>query len=651
MSLSRRIMTAAAIGFLVGATTAFVEVASLLATSGPMAIISTRFFFPSMIIYGLVWTIGSIVFALTVAAVRGTILINRDHETASPVPFYLTVIVSGTVFLIGGGYVNSRVFPSYLDPQSLIFDAVFAIVVLFTGIFLHRKIRNAGTGLATFLKVWAVGLALAFAAALIFAFSGAPEGYAEKESAPPPGDVPSVLVLLIDTLRADHLSCYGYERRTSPNMDRVAAEGALFLNSYSQASWTKPATASLMTGVYPSTHQTTTMGSGLMDSFRILPEIYSDHGFRTAILTSNNLVSPLFGFDQGVDFFHYGKAQMVRELMLGNIIRTLLRSNQERKQKVEDYFWRVEAFLRFSERVDYDPSAEALNARFLEWLEEDLHRPFFAYIHYIEPHYPYTPPAPFDTLFAPIEPGAYVQPTHNYGFQPFDRMDSVDPALLEAVLGEYDGEIAYLDDRFGRFFSELEKLGVLDNTILVITSDHGEEFFEHSMWGHGHSLFDEVVRVPLIIRYPQRIPAGTEITGLASLVDILPTLMDLSGIEESGEFAGRSLMPLVDGGDTLSLESYGEVMKGGRKAWFLTDGRYKIVRYQKGVLERTMLFHLTDDGVEQVDLIDSIPAVADSLRLRMEDIYRESSSKAVEGKEQRIDKATEDQLRALGYIY
>ncbi len=653
MSRTRHIATAAGIGFLVGATTAFVEIASLLATSGPMAIISARFFFPSMVIYGIVWLVGAVLFTLLLAAFRKTIRRGGARGPGRIVPFYLVVIGSTTVFLIGGGYINSKFFPSYLDPQSLVFDAVFAVVVLVLGYFLYRRLRRAGPGLATFLKGWALALALAFGAALVLSFSGGESGHAKKESPPPPGEAPNVLVLLIDTLRADHLSCYGYERRTSPNMDRAAAEGALFLNTYSQASWTKPATASLMTGVYPSTHQTTTMGSGLMDSFRILPEVFSDRGYRTAILTANNLVSPLFGFDQGVDFFYYGKSQMVRELMLGNIIRTLLRSNQERKQKVEDYFWRLEAVLRFSERVDYDPSVDALNARFLEWFEENPDRPFFAYIHYIEPHYPYTPPAPYDTLFAPIEPGAYVQPTHNYGFQPFDQMSSVDTELLEAVIGEYDGEIAYLDNRFGHLFSELGELGIFDNTILVITSDHGEEFFEHAMWGHGHSLFDEVVRIPLIIRFPPRIPPGTEITALASLVDIFPTLLDLSGIEETIDLAGRTLVPVIDAGDTLvtAAESYGEVMKGGRKAWFLTDGRYKVVRYQKGVLEKTLLFHLDGDGTEQVDLVDSLPAVADSLRRRMDDIYRESSSNAVEGNLRRIDKATEDQLRALGYIY
>jgi arylsulfatase A-like enzyme len=653
MSLPRRIMAAAGIGFLVGATTALIEIGLRLLTAGPGAIISPRFFFPSMVIYGIVWSMGAVLLALLMALVRQVRRRRRSPEQAGTIPILLAVIGSVTVYLIGGGYVNSKFFPSYLDLESLLFDAVFAVVVLLLGFFIYRKIRRAGPGLATLFRVWAILLVVAFAGGLAFTVTGGDRRHEEKDSLSAPSGAPNVLVLLIDTLRSDHLSCYGYGRRTSPNMDQAAAGGVLFLETYSQASWTKPATASLMTGVYPSTHQTTTMGSGLMDSFRILPEVYSDHGYRTAILTSNNLVSPLFGFDQGVDFFYYGKSQMVRELMLGNIIRTLLRSNQKRKQKVEDYFWRVESFLRFSERVDYDPSADALNARFLEWYEEDPDRPFFAYIHYIEPHYPYTPPAPFDTMFSKIEPGAYVQPTQNYGFQPFDEMGSVDNGLLETVIGEYDGEIAYLDDCFGRFFSELSERGIFDNTILVITSDHGEEFFDHAMWGHGHSLFNEVVRIPLIIRFPPEVPAGTEVTALASLVDVFPTLLDLSGIEDSVDVAGHSLVPLMHagGGETTASESYGEVLKGGRRAWFLTDGKYKLLRYQKGVLERTMLFELDDDGTEHSDLVDSLPGVADSLLERMEAIYRKSSSNAVEGNQRRIDKATEDQLRALGYIY
>lgn len=647
----KALKTAASLGLVVGATTAFIEVTVLLVLSGPNAIITPFFFFPSMVIYGLAWSLAAVLFGLLHLLRSRPGKLSNLPDADRILPLFFTVIASGTFFMMVGGYVNSRVFPSYLDPQSIVFDILFCVFVVFLARFLYRRLVGRAASLGKVLRVWRWAVGVAYAGALAVSIFGGGEGEMTVKS-PPPAGSPNLLVLLIDTLRSDHLSCYGYGKPTSPSIDRLASEGALFLSAYSQASWTKPATASLMTGLYPSTHQTISMGSGLMESLRILPEVYREKGYRTAILTSNNLVSPLFGFDQGVDLFYYGKAQMVRELMFGNIVRTLLRANQDRKRMVEDWFWKLEALLRFRERVDYDPSAESLNARFLEWLEEEPGRPFFAYIHYIEPHFPYTPPAPFDTLFAPIEPGAYVQPTQNYGFQPFDRMDGVERELLEKVIGEYDGEIAYLDSLLGQFFRELDRRGVLDRTIIVLTSDHGEEFFDHRMWGHGHSLFNEVVRIPLIMRFPGKIPAGMRVEGLASLVDVMPTLLELSGIEENLETAGGSLVPALTrpGADTLLQTSYGEVLTGGRKAWFLTDGTYKLLRAQKGVLEETMLFDLADGGREEEDLSDSLPTVKEALVRKMDEIYRESSSKAVAGENMRLDKATEDQLRALGYI-
>ncbi|MFQ6103538.1 MAG: sulfatase-like hydrolase/transferase [Candidatus Glassbacteria bacterium] len=652
LSINKHLRRSASLGFLVGATTAFVEITVLLIASGPMAIINPRFYFPSMVIYGIVWSVAGFLLGLVtalLARLSGRIGFGDEWRLTA---FYLTIISCGTLFLIGGGYVNSKLFPSYLDIQSLVFDAIFFAFVYILWRYIYRLLRESGGGLKRTLKVWKYAVALCLIASVIISLSRAGTGNPAARGIPSPS-MPNVLVLLIDTLRADHLSCYGYERKTSPNIDKLAEEGALFLNAYSQASWTKPATASLMTGYFPSTHQTTTMGSGLMESFRILPEVYRDKGYRTAILTSNNLVSPLFGFDQGVDLFYYGKAQMVRELMLGNIIRTLLRGNQDRKRKVEDYFWKLEAILRFRERVDYDSSVDSLNGRFLEWVDEDSARPFFAYIHYIEPHFPYTPPPPYDTRFTSILPGAYVQPTHNYGFQPFDRMESVERELIETVVGEYDGEIAYLDNRLGAFFYELGERELLDGTIILLTSDHGEEFFEHSMWGHGHSLFNEVVRIPMLIRYPQAIEAGTRITAISSLVDVMPTLLDLSGIDDEIESAGRSLVPALREGDRgpVSFDAYGEVLKGGRRAWFYTDGRYKLLKYEKGLLKKTLLFDLSSDSDENRDISDSLINLRDSLLAKMEAIHRSSSSKAVEGESRKIDKATEDQLKALGYIY
>jgi arylsulfatase A-like enzyme len=641
------------LGAILGATAALLEISIRLFFGGFMSIINPSFYFPAMVIYAMAGGLSAFILGLFLAILSLLLFRSAAFEKDNLMPLYFTLIASFAFFLMVGGYINSLFLPSYLDIQSLVFDGVFLVVAVVLGILLYRLVKSRRQGLRRLVRVWQYGLVAILVIAFLVALPrGESTGDDTAAAKLPPDGSANVLVLLIDTLRADYLSCYGFELPTSPNIDKFAGEGAQFLNTFSPASWTKPATASLMTGFYPSTHQANTMGSGLSDSFEIMPEIYKKKGYRTAIFTSNNLVSPLFGFDQGVDFFYYGKAQMIRELMLGDIIRTLSRMELEKRQQLEAFLWELESYLRFGEQVAYDLSADALNTNFLEWAESDAGRPFFAYIHYIEPHYPYTPPPPYDSLFAGVESGEFVQPEQNYGFQPFDRMDPVDPELVRTVLGEYMGEIAYIDDCLGRFFSELDKRGILDKTLVVLTADHGEEFFEHSMWGHGHSLFNEVVDIPLIMRYPALIPPGTKVSTLASLVDILPTLYDFSGIQASHVLPGKSLLPFLREGDAVAdgHKSYGEVLRGGQMALYITDGTYKLLKCEKGVLEETLMFSILEDPSENTNLSDSLPDLKNSLLIAMEEIHKSSSSNAVEQKEVEIDKTTEDQLKAMGYI-
>ncbi len=325
-------------------------------------------------------------------------------------------------------------------------------------------------------------------------------------------DTPTnVLVILIDALRPDHLGVYGYERPTSPTIDRLAAEGVLFESAFSQASWTKPSVPSLFTGLYPIEHRVFT-GSDeerpgritsdvLAEKHTTIAEVFQAQGYRTAAFLDNAQLRDFLGFAQGFETY---------EEDLGR--------------------------------------AEAITSRFVDWLRELDEEPFFAYVHYLDPHWPYDPPAPYDQLF-PKPTGTSID-FGTLNWKHLERQiedgrmipNADDLAALQAL---YDGEIRYNDQAIGSLLDALREHDLLKSTLIVLTADHGEEFWEHGRLGHGRSLYDEVLHVPLILRLPGGVPA--RIADQVELVDVMPTLLDLSGIPIPEDLSGKSLRPLVTG--------------------------------------------------------------------------------------------------------
>jgi arylsulfatase A-like enzyme len=314
----------------------------------------------------------------------------------------------------------------------------------------------------------------------------------------------NILVLVVDALRTDRLSCYGYERSTSPRLDAAAKEGLLFENAWSQSSWTIPATATLFTGQYSYTH-------GLYDAYHwyLVPGIATitqamlEAGFSTAAFVANRLISEDNNFSKGFEHFH------------------------------ETPF----------------ATAAQLNQSFLYWLEEHKDERFFAYIHYMEPHLPYAAPGEALNRFGrSYTEGFDAQPDtsesilntlemHIKGLgrprRPLDVLGDEHSRLFEELGNLYDSEIAYWDERFGLLMDVLKKRGLLDDTIIVVTSDHGEEFLEHGMFRHGQSLHAELLHVPLIFLNTGR-PAERR-AELIGLIDVAPTLVALAGLEAPAE--------------------------------------------------------------------------------------------------------------------
>lgn len=311
----------------------------------------------------------------------------------------------------------------------------------------------------------------------------------------------NVILIVVDTLRADHLGCYGYSRNTSPTIDRLANEGIIFKNMLAQSSWTRSSTASILTGLYPKNHGANTREDRLSEAVHLLPEILGKHGYNSYAFVHNANVGVSVGFNQGYkEFFTASEKSKVdstnMHLISGHLNRTLL--------------------------------------KFIQKLEDTSNN--FIYIHYIDPHVPYTPR---EKHFSKSN-----KTTFSLDFFRSKAIHSMSESqrlkVIEEMINAYDDEILGSDKMIGDLMQTLKKKNMDSNSIIIITSDHGEEFFEHGGLSHGHTLYEEQLRVPLIIRLPDSIHKTFD--EIANLVDILPTILSLLKIPIPGHIDGISLL-------------------------------------------------------------------------------------------------------------
>jgi arylsulfatase A-like enzyme len=322
----------------------------------------------------------------------------------------------------------------------------------------------------------------------------------------------NVMLISIDSLRRDHVGCYGYPLPTTPTMDRLAAEGVLFRNAVSTTSWTLAAHAALLTGVHDSRHGATIPTAVLDDSIPTLAEAFRAAGYRTAGFYSGPFLHPHFGlargFEEYVDCTSYG---------------------------LED------SADPASPRIHGSSHKDITNPRIADRVERALAladgRPFFFFVHMWDVHYDLVPPPPYDRMFT----GATALPEveADYRHDPTFKT-GMDEHAYRHVIALYDGEIRSTDDTIAKIIEQLRRRALLENTLLVVTSDHGDEFLEHGGKGHRNTLFEEVLAVPLIFWAPARLHPGVANTD-ASLVDVAPTIASIAGLGELPDADGRSL--------------------------------------------------------------------------------------------------------------
>lgn len=420
-----------------------------------------------------------------------------------------------------------------------------------------------------------------------------------------------VLLYLIDTLRADRLRPYAPDTRVrTPAFSRFAAAGAVFANARAQENWTKPSVATLLSSLLPWEHTAFSDGSVVPRSVRLLPQMLHDRGFVTAGFVANGYVSRAFGFRRGWDQ------------------------------------WRN--YIREGRRT----RGELVAADVLSWLDERPEdQPFFLYVHAIDPHVPYRPPAEYVSLY---DPAPYRGPV-NFSRDATLleriktgrlRLNARDRAHLEAL---YDGEVSYQDAQLGAILDGLARRGLADDTMVVITADHGEELFDHGSVGHGHSLYDELLHVPLAVRLPGT--STRRIEGSVGLVDVTPTILDALGEPVPDTLSGRSLLPLLRGGhDDAPATSVAGFMEGRRS---LTVGRFKLLARSRG---RYTLFDLEADPGETRNLASAHPRTVTYLRGLLGLALAASRARGTtpprrhRASSAAIDPELEAQLEALGYV-
>ncbi len=383
------------------------------------------------------------------------------------------------------------------------------------------------------------------------------------------GPAYDVLLISLDTVRQDVLGCYGHEPRhapaaaTSAALDQLAHAGVRMVDAYASSSWTLPSHLSIMTGLPPLQHAVETEGATLDPAVPTMAEILHDHGYRTIGVYSAPYLDGHWGFARGFDVYRpvYGpevvaasqRATEIRAAIDGAAVAADWSRYDELKKREAE----IDGALNdASQRVVTSDQVTSAVVSELEGLARDR-RPWFVFAHFFDAHCDYVPPPPYDTRFDPDYGGSFTgrgcmagpavgwpDPDHPGGL-----LRALGDRDLEHAFALYEGEVAWVDSHVGAILRALDDLGLARRTLVVVVADHGEEFFEHGGLGHRRTLYEEVVRAPLLLRLPGVLPQGAEVRGLVSGADLLPTVLEVLGIAHQPAPGTSSFLPLIRGGD------------------------------------------------------------------------------------------------------
>lgn len=437
----------------------------------------------------------------------------------------------------------------------------------------------------------------------------------------------NVILISIDTLRSDHLGCYGYGRDTSPNIDKLASESALFHNVYSASPWTLPSHVSILTGLYCAHHQVYQDSERMDPSDGTLAEKMRENSYKTTAFTGGGFVSAVYGFSKGFDSYYEGEGG-----------------------------------------VFHQDSAAKVFSVVSPWIDRSRDQDFFLFIHTYQPHSPYACPPPYKFMFLDDD----AKWGHIDLIQHLGGNECLYKALPDEekrnIIALYDAEIRYTDEALiAPLVDKLKKTGLYDRTMLILTSDHGEEFFEHSGWGHGYNVYDEALKVPLIIKFPDSGFKGKIYDHIVSLIDIMPTILDWLGIDYSDtNIDGNSLIPILlerekkdrkfiadVAGNVLNYHNLEKITTNQEKFKLIlnknSDSRDReFFRFKPPDVPAIEVYDLEKDSKEKNNVTKDYPDLTRQLIAWINDFYSKAVKKNV--KKMVMDEKLKEQLRALGYI-
>ncbi len=425
---------------------------------------------------------------------------------------------------------------------------------------------------------------------LILPLEKSPEARLAKLWSESAVEKPNVILLTLDTTRADHLACYGYTSVKTPNLDSLARRGVLFEQAATNSPLTLPAHCSILTGMYPTYHGVRINGNtALNEEQTTIAEVLSGQGYQCGAFIGAFVLDGRWGLKQG--FKHYDDQfdlKKYKHIDLGAVQR---------------------------------PGNEVMDVA-LDWLEEQKNSPFFAWIHLYDPHTPYEPPEPFRSEYGP-----------------------------KSRYGLYDGEIAFMDEQIGRCLSWLGNNGLDRRTILILVGDHGEGLGSHGEGTHGYFIYDYAIHVPLIIVTPFEGLQGVRVSSQVRIIDIFPTLMEITAVIPPGETQGRSLLPLMfqpkkkENGFAYAESMSPNLQFGWSSIHSLQTTQYKYIDAPKAEL-----YNLNEDPGELTNLLQQYPDIAREMKEKLDQLMEETGRGAPTPQAANLDKETIERLSALGYV-
>jgi len=434
---------------------------------------------------------------------------------------------------------------------------------------------------------------------------------------------PNVVLIVVDTLRYDHVGCNGYKRDTTPNIDRLAREGARLEQMVASSSWTIPSLMSLFTSLPPSLHQVTSYQNRLPDGLTTLAAELKNAGYDTFGVVSNPSATSKFGFDAGFKVYDDFTIPMSVEM---NLFQEF-----EKPKSVRDAV-----------------TSAHVNRIALQWLEtkRDKSKPFFQFLLYIDPHGNYMPPAPYDKMFSTDYKGTVTGRLYE------ERTKDLSKEEKEQFKALYDGEIRNVDDHIGRILEALTKLKLDENTIVIVTSDHGEEFWDHDGTFHGHTVYDELVRVPFVVRWPKKIKAGLVLSTQVSQMAVMPTVLEAIGAKAPKQCHGVSILEGLLGN---RIPEQKVLLEADTSGW--GEGRnLKALRYRncKVILDvksgQRTAFDLTNDPGESKPLKNAAEYEAVSKELdEYLKILGKLTGEAKAARQAEVDEKLLEHLKQMGY--